>query len=59
MRSRIAIGGNVSKKPKPTQDDPEESARFLETAKTIGANNSAAFARAMKKIVPKKRTKRS
>jgi hypothetical protein len=48
----------VSKKPKPPPDDPEESARFLETAKALGADDANAFARVMKKIVPKKKVQR-
>jgi hypothetical protein len=60
VRSRIAIGENVeSKKPKTPPDDPEESARFMETAKQIEADTSGnAFARAFKKIVPKKKVQR-
>jgi hypothetical protein len=43
----------IAKKPPP--DDPKQSARFVETAKGLGANTSGAeFKRAFKKIVPKK-----
>jgi hypothetical protein len=47
----------TTKKSKPPPDDPEESARFVETATALGAGDSTAFARAMKKIVPKRKKK--
>jgi hypothetical protein len=43
------MAGN--KKPKAPPDDPEESRRFVETAKQIEASNGKMFARAFKKIV--------
>jgi hypothetical protein len=46
-------------KPKPPPDDPEQSARFVETAKALGAETGGeAFARAFNKAVPKKKIKR-
>ena len=45
-------------KSKPPPDDPKQSARFVETAKAIGADSSSAFARAFKKILPKKKVRR-
>jgi hypothetical protein len=44
---------------KPPPDDPEQSARFVETAKVIEADKSrSAFTRAFRAIVPpKKRAK--
>lgn len=40
---------------KPAPDDPKQSARFVETAKGLGADTSGAeFKRVFKKIVPKK-----
>lgn len=40
---------------KPPPDDPEQSARFVETAKAVEAEKGgAAFAQAFKKIIPKK-----
>jgi len=44
----------MKQKPKPQPDYPEQSARFLETAKEVGATDGKTFARAFKKIVPKK-----
>ena len=45
----------MAKKPKPPPDDPEQSARFVETAKEVEADKSgAAFGRAFKKVLPKK-----
>jgi hypothetical protein len=41
----------VSKKPKPPPDDPEQAARFIETAKATGASDKD-FLHALKKIVP-------
>jgi hypothetical protein len=43
----------VNRKPKPPPDDPEESARFLEAARAIQADESGTtFARIFKKLVP-------
>ena len=44
----------MTKKPRPKQDDPEQSKRFVETAKDVGAaTDSAAFEAAFKKVAPK------
>lgn len=41
--------------PVPKPDDPEQSRRFVETAREIGADESGeAFRRALRKIVPPK-----
>lgn len=46
------------KRPKP--DDKEQSARFIETAKRLGADKSKeAFERAIDKIVKKKRVSKT
>jgi hypothetical protein len=45
-------------KSKPPPDDPEQSARFVETAKATGADGKA-FTRAIKAIVPTKPRKRA
>jgi len=45
-------------KRKTTRDDPEQSKRFLETAKLVGASEDPKdFDRALKTIAPKKRKK--
>ncbi len=50
----------MSHKPKPEWDDPEESKRFLETAKEIGASDRPAdFERVFKKIVLNDKPKKS
>lgn len=42
-------------KPNPKPDDPEQSKRFVETAREIEADESGeAFRRALDKIVPQK-----
>jgi len=46
-------------KPKPPPDDPEQSARFVETAKDLKAASGDEFVRAFKKIVPKKKARRT
>lgn len=49
----------MSRKPAPKPDDPEQSKRFIETAREIGADEDAkTFERAFKKIVrtPKVKT---
>jgi hypothetical protein len=44
---------------KPPPDDPEQSARFVETAKKVEADKTGeAFARALKQVIPKKKIKR-
>ena len=44
----------MPRKPNPPPDDPEESARFVETAKALEADKGkAAFGRAFKKVIPK------
>lgn len=45
----------MSRKPDPKWDDPEESKRFLETAKAVEASDDPAdFDRALKTVAPKK-----
>jgi hypothetical protein len=44
----------MPQKPKPKPDDPEQSKRFIETAKEIGANDPKALDRAFKKIATSK-----
>jgi len=40
---------------KPPPDDPKQSARFVETAKSTDADISGkAFARVLKRVIPKK-----
>jgi hypothetical protein len=51
----------MPKKPPPkipeTADDPEQSRRFIETAKKLGADKSdKKFKKLFKKVVPPKRT---
>ena len=42
----------MPRKPNPKWDDPEESKRFLETAKAVGASEDPKdFERAFKKVV--------
>jgi hypothetical protein len=44
-----------TKPPKPKQDDPKQSKRFVETAKEIGADeNPKAFEKAFKKVTAKR-----
>jgi len=48
-----------SKDAKHPPDDPEESARFINTAKTLESDASGtAFKRALKKLIPKGKTSR-
>jgi hypothetical protein len=45
----------MPQKPKPAWDDPEESKRFLDTAKAVDASDDPAdFERALKAVAPKK-----
>jgi len=45
---------------KPTKpDDPEQSKRFIETAEEVGADDEEALERALKKMVPTKKSSRS
>jgi hypothetical protein len=45
----------MPRKPTPKPDDPEQSKRFIEIAKEIGADDDAeALERAFKKISPQK-----
>ena len=45
----------MPRKPNPPRDDPEESKRFMETAREIGADESPeAFERVIKKVIPQK-----
>jgi hypothetical protein len=47
------------RKPKPKPDDPEQSKRFIEMAREIGADASREkFDRALKKVAASKRTPR-
>jgi hypothetical protein len=48
----------MAKKERPPPDDPEQSARFVETAKAVGADSARSFAKAVGAIVPKKNRKR-
>lgn len=47
-----------NRKPKPPPDDPEQSERFIRTAKDAEVKDDNAFARALNKIIPKKNRKR-
>ncbi len=48
------MGGTMTRKPKPKWDDPEESKRFLDTAKAVEASDDPQdFARALKTVVSK------
>lgn len=45
----------MPRKPTPKPDDPEQSKRFIETAKEVGAaDDTEALERAFKKIIPVK-----
>ncbi len=46
----------MGRKPAPKPDDAEQSKRFIETAKEVGADDAEALERAFKKIVPPPRT---
>lgn len=47
----------MPRKPKPQSDDPEQSKRFIETAREIEADESKeAFERAFQKIAPLPKT---
>jgi len=51
---------DVSEKRKPEQDDPKQSARFLEDARRLGMDESGkSFQRVFKKIVAPSKLKRS
>jgi hypothetical protein len=59
VRSRIEIGENMSKKPKPPPDDPEQSAKFVETARSLGADKGElVFGKAIKRLLPLRRRPR-
>jgi len=50
----------MGRKPKPPPDDPEQSKRFVETAKALGTDASGtAFSKEFKKIVPIKATSKA
>jgi hypothetical protein len=55
-------GGNPkpkSRKQKTEPDDPVQSARFIESAKALGVDETgAAFKRALDTLLPKKRAKK-
>lgn len=43
----------MSEKPKPKHDDPEQSKRFIDTAREIGADETEKGAdKAFKKVIP-------
>jgi hypothetical protein len=42
----------MGRKPNPKPDDPEQSKRFIDTAKDVGADDEKALERAFKKIAP-------
>jgi hypothetical protein len=44
----------MMKKPQPKPDDPEQSKRFIDTAKDVGADDPKALDRAFKKIAQPK-----
>jgi hypothetical protein len=45
----------MARKPEPKRDDPEQSKRFVEIAKEVGADRDGdALGRALKKIAPSK-----
>jgi hypothetical protein len=47
----------MPRKPQPPPDDPEQSKRFIDTAREIGADESEeGFDRVFKKIVPPKQS---
>lgn len=49
------MGSVMSRQPKPKPDDPEQSRRFIETARERETDESQdAFDKAFKKIVPPK-----
>jgi len=45
----------TAKKVKPPPDDPEQSARFMETAKNLQAEKSNAFGKAIDAVLPRRR----
>jgi len=55
-------GGNPKpkkRKPKTEPDNPAQSARFIESAKALGVDETGAgFKRALDAVLPKKRTKK-
>jgi len=49
------IGGAMPRKPQPKWDDPEESKRFLDTAKAVEASDDPKdFERALSKVATRK-----
>lgn len=48
----------MSKKPERKPDDPEQSKRFIETAKEVGADDPKALDRAFKKVAAQKADKK-
>ena len=45
----------MTKKPDRKPDDPEQSKRFIETAKEVGADDPKALDRALKKVATSRR----
>ena len=52
----------MQQKPKPTPDDPEQSKRFIDMAREIGADETEtgrkAFEHAFNKVIPRKKIAR-
>jgi hypothetical protein len=46
---------DMTQKPRPKPDDPEQSKRFIETAEETGADDEKALERAFKRIAPRRR----
>jgi hypothetical protein len=48
----------MTRKPAPKRDDPEQSKRFIQTAKEVGADEDAeALERAFKKVIQSKKSR--
>jgi hypothetical protein len=45
-------------KQKPPPDNPEQSARFVETARDLAAKGSREFSKVFKAIIPKKKVRK-
>jgi len=45
----------MGRKPNPPQDDPEQSKRFIDTAKEAEADDETALDRALKRAAPSRR----
>jgi hypothetical protein len=44
----------MARKPKQPPDDPEQSKRFIDTAKEVGADDEEALERTLKKVTSKR-----